>query len=220
MTRVSIKPNVISTGIGTLDQMKNDMGPGLTPRAPAAALVVTVDDPMEQPVAAQPYDLSQMVAEWMSIEYAELSVLLVNLRYLQFVHQTHHWISRGDSFYGDHLLFDRLYGNVTEQIDGLAEKTVGLGCEKNVDVYMQTKQLGKLVSAKYNPPAIPRPDDLVLISLESEKCFVEMISCVREQLDARGQLSYGLDNFLAGLADEHESNVYLLSQRVCKDTLV
>lgn len=212
--RVHIKPNVIKPGhVGTLGDMMKSMDTGLEPRQPAAALVITVDEPLEQPVAAMPYDLSQMTAEWAGIPYAELSVLLVNLRYLQTMHQTHHWVARGDSFYGDHLLFERLYNDATEEVDSLAEKLVGLGTEKNVDLYMQMKQLGKLISSRYGQIAIPNPFELLQFSLEGERDFVKMVLQVRDMLDSNGQLSYGLDNHLAGLADAHESHIYLLRQR-------
>jgi DNA-binding ferritin-like protein len=53
--------------------------------------------------------------------------LLAILRALQWSHQTAHWKVRGEPFYGDHLLFQKLYEAVGEEIDTLAEKNKKLG---------------------------------------------------------------------------------------------
>ena len=50
---------------------------------------------------------------------------LACLRAMSFSYQTSHWQAQGATFYEDHLLFERLYGSVTEEIDALAEKLVG-----------------------------------------------------------------------------------------------
>ena len=86
-----------------------------------------------------------MVAEWSSTPYPQLSVLLVYLRHLSFIHQNHHWVSKGEPFYGDHLLFQRLYAGVAEDIDTLAEKAIGLGSTANVALPLHTMQLNKLL---------------------------------------------------------------------------
>ena len=49
--------------------------------------------------------LENMLAEWGGTPYPQLSVALVHLKYLYALHQNHHWTAMGDSYYGDHLLF-------------------------------------------------------------------------------------------------------------------
>ena len=70
------------------------------------------------------------------------------------------------------------------------------------------------------PHTVPRPtgartnpDALAKRALEVERAIQEGISAARQTLDEIGALSYGLDNFLAGLADGHEKALYLLSRR-------
>ena len=50
-----------------------------------------------------------MIAEWGDTPYPQLSVVLVYLKHLAAIHQNHHWTAIGDPYYGDHLLFQRLY---------------------------------------------------------------------------------------------------------------
>ena len=87
-----------------------------------------------------------MLAEWSASPYAQLSVVLVHLKFLYEVHQNHHWVCMGDPFYGDHLLFQKLYSCVVDEIDSVAEKTIGLGCTYNVDLELVNHQRSKLIS--------------------------------------------------------------------------
>lgn len=158
--------------------------------------------------------LEHMLGEWAGAPYSELSVLLVHLRYLREMHQTHHWVSKGDPFYGDHLLFDRLYSVITGEIDQVAEKAVGLGSEKNVDLSLQLKQLEKMCSGAYGmSQTIPQPTELAKRSLAAEKNFLKTVSVLVERLEHQGALTPGLENMLGGIADVHEGHAYLLKQR-------
>ena len=189
---------------------------GSLPLLSRASMSVQSARPSYDPYASAVtvYDLPAMVSEWMGIEYAELSVVLVHLKHLQLIHQVHHWVSCGDPFYSDHLMFQRLYDAVNEHIDSVAEKAVGLGSERNVEPVLIAKQLSRLMASNCSPMAgIPSSTDLVKRSLKAEHEFVDLVKRASLQLSAHGALSYGLDNLLAQLADDHEKSVYLLKQR-------
>ena len=155
-----------------------------------------------------------MCAEWGSVPYPQLSVLLVHLKFLAAVHQNHHWITKGEPFYGDHLLFQRLYGSVVEEIDSVAEKAIGLGSTANVDLVLQTSQLFKLVQGYGMTTTIPQPTELAKRSYLAEMNFLKVASHLVENMKECGTLTRGLDNLIAGIEDAHEGNVYLLKQRV------
>lgn len=156
-----------------------------------------------------------MVAQWGSVSHPQVSVLLVHLRYLYFVHQTHHWTAKGDSYYGDHLLFQRLYESLPEEIDALAEKAIGLGLSENVNLPLQSSQLGKLVQGYGMINTIPHPNELAKRSMNAELNFLKCAAYGAEQMNQAGCMTRGLDNLLQGLEDAHEGHVYLLKQR-CK----
>ena len=157
-----------------------------------------------------------MMAEWGSTPYPQLSVLLVHLKYLYALHQNHHWTSMGDPFYGDHLLFQRLYQATVEEIDGLAEKAIGLGSTTNVNLMLQTSQLLKLVTSEGTASMIPTSSDLAKKSLMAEMNFLKVIDIMISCLQECGLLTNGLSNMLQGIADIHEGHIYLLKQRVSK----
>ena len=158
-----------------------------------------------------------MVAEWSSTPYPQLSVLLVYLRHLSFIHQNHHWVSKGEPFYGDHLLFQRLYAGVAEDIDTLAEKAIGLGSTANVALPLHTMQLNKLLQNYGMTATLPQGADLARRSYAAEMNFLKVADHMAEHMKECCLMTRGLDNMLQGIEDRHEGNVYLLKQRCLQD---
>ncbi len=129
-----------------------------------------------------------------------VSVVLAYLHALQWNHQASHWQSEGDASYGDHLLFQRLYDAVTEEIDGLAEKMVGLYGNTAVDAKTQAVLMPRVLSRWAHE------SDPFKRALLAEDMF-------QVALKATVELPLGLDNMLRTLADTHETHLYLLQQR-------
>lgn len=154
-----------------------------------------------------------MIAEWGSIRYSQLSVMLVYLKFLATVHQTHHWITKGDSFYGDHLLYQHLYLETIENIDMVAEKAVGLGSIDNVNLVLITSQLMKLVQGYGMTSTIPQITELAKRSYLAEINFLKVTAHLAERLKECGLMTRGLDNMIQGLEDKHENTIFLLKQK-------
>jgi DNA-binding ferritin-like protein len=168
---------------------------------------------------AQPHSglvIDNMMAEWAGMPYAQLSVLLVHLRFLALVHQTHHWIAKGDAFYGDHQLFNRLYDKVVEEIDSVAERAVGMGGEQNVRLDLQVAQLYKLVRSSEASQTVPQNSGLARQSLVAECNFQKIIKAMCLSMKEDRSETPGIENLLQGIADTHESHIYLLKRR-CTD---
>jgi DNA-binding ferritin-like protein len=132
--------------------------------------------------------------------------VLAVLRAQYLSYQTSHWQVVGGSFYGNHLLFERLYKSVEEQVDQLAEKIVGfLGGEAVGLVYQMEKihmlcgQWGR-ISCNHKR------------GLQSEADLQQAIKIAYEAITQEGMMSLGLDDWLMATANEHESNTYLLQQ--------
>jgi DNA-binding ferritin-like protein len=157
-----------------------------------------------------------MMAEWKGLPYCQLSVVLSHLKFLATLHENHHWTCMGDPFYGDHLLFSRLYEAVDAEIDPVAEKAVGLASTSNVDPLIIHSQIVKLLSGVGSASMIPQSSDLARKSLVAEMNFLKVIDSCRSSLEECGMLSNGVDNMLQDIADKHEGHVYLLKQRCSK----
>jgi DNA-binding ferritin-like protein len=160
------------------------------------------------------------VASYGNAPMAELAVVLAAIQAETTIHHTHHWMSKGNQAYGDHLLFDRLYGDTQGMVDGLAEKAVGTGSEVLVQPLAQAQQVLGFLEVVYSDSTDqPDPQTSVFLSLRSALMVMDLIDWALESLDSKGELSNGVENQLQGLSDNHETFVYLLKQRTKTDPL-
>jgi DNA-binding ferritin-like protein len=134
-------------------------------------------------------------------------------RALAMILQTCHWQAAGDSFYGHHLLFERLYNDVLPEIDALGERAVGHSDEMSVDIKSQFDGMGAFLKKLIvNPGTVPSQDDLLEAALHAEETFLDWLRVSIEVLEKDGSLTPGVENLLGGIADKHEEHVYLLQQ--------
>ena len=148
-----------------------------------------------------------------NVPMVELGAIVAILRAASLLHQTHHWQTRGGNYYGDHLLFERLYNDSQVFIDQVAERAVGTGSRDTVCPKTQAEQINTLVHLWCSTPDEPTSYDMVVVSLNVEKCVLECLKTARERLEETQRLSDGTDNLLQGVADKHEEFLYLLQQR-------
>jgi DNA-binding ferritin-like protein len=155
-----------------------------------------------------------LLGDYQNIAMAELGVLVASMRAAAMVHQSHHWQTRGDTFYGDHLLYERLYNDSLDLIDRVAERAVGAGHRLLVHPVVQASQVGALV--KFFSGDIqtdPGPDQYAVTSFLTELYLLSILGLAYKSLEATAMLSNGTDNLLQDVADKHEEFVYLLRQR-------
>lgn len=135
------------------------------------------------------------------------------LQALYLLHQSAHWQSSGPTYYGDHLLFERLYKPIAKEVDAVGERAVGLGSPLLVcpiTTATLSAQLLQRWGKRHAPPETPL--ELAALSLRAER---ELLAAVDEAL-ALSKASDGVQNLLQGIADTHEGNVYLLQQRLVR----
>lgn len=138
----------------------------------------------------------------------KLQNLLAMLRATQIVHHTAHWQTKGPSFVGDHSLFAELYGAIDDEYDTLAEKMVAMYGIEIVDMVDQLTRISTVAKR-----ARESDRDLMRRSLNIEEGLQTVLEAVRDGLRSEKELSMGMDNFLQGIADSHESAIYKLKQR-------
>jgi DNA-binding ferritin-like protein len=138
-----------------------------------------------------------------------LTQILAHLRAQHWNYWTTHWQVKGKAFYGDHLLFERLYGaELAIEIDTLAEKLVGYFGSESVTAAPQIQQAASWVSfwAEIQCP--------YQRGLKSEKDFQIIVAKAYDVLKGSAEMTLGLDDFLMAMANRHETNIYLLQQRI------
>jgi DNA-binding ferritin-like protein len=141
---------------------------------------------------------------------AALRTLLSALQAMRECYHVLHWQASGQSSYGDHLMYGRLYDTLVEEVDATAEKLVGVSGFPDA---VQASQLAAETAEKVAAMGVS-PVGMLAV----ERGLTETtIPATRAVLLAQGELSTGLDNFLGGVADAHETHVYLLTLRTAGD---
>jgi DNA-binding ferritin-like protein len=148
-------------------------------------------------------------------KYAELGLFIDLLRALSMLHHTHHWQAQGSQFYGDHLLYQRLYELADGQIDMVGEKAVGLGSPELVLPRHSLENMRRYIEALEDADVMDAPAlKMAKRSLLAEKSFITAGEKMMDQLKSKGLLTRGVEQMLGTILDQHEGLVYLLKQRV------
>lgn len=135
-----------------------------------------------------------------------LRQLLALLRAQILIYQDAHWEVTGPQSYGDHLLFERIYSGMLEQVDTLAEKMVSMFGPETVQAVAITQiALGWVMRWS-------KVKEFHQRGLQSEEDFEELAEMTYTTLDGEDQLSMGMDDFLMSLVNAHEQTRYLLLQ--------
>jgi DNA-binding ferritin-like protein len=135
------------------------------------------------------------------------ALYIATLKAIAFIHQHNHWTTKGVAFYGDHLLFERLYNSALENLDLAAEKFIGLTGDECVEYELQNSFLHKVLSKYNNLEGSP-----IEMSLAVEKDFIKLSQDVYHCFEEAGRLSLGLDDMIMAIASKREESIYLLQQ--------
>jgi len=137
-----------------------------------------------------------------------LSWYLGHLRFLYLMYQNCHWQCAGLSFYQHHLLFQRLYEGVLEDVDAAAEKIVGSFDSKLIDLSTQMKVL-KALGEKFKIESLA-PIACFETAVAAEKTFQKIAKALRKELEAQDALTLGMDDMLAAQCNSSDARLYLL----------
>ena len=157
--------------------------------------------------------LYQEIAKYGNAQYAELPVLLSVIRTTAMLHQQNHWVSKEKTFYGDHLLFMRLYEETDKVVDVIAEKTVGFTTEELVCLSPQISHISALISLLNNSTGQKTP---VESSYQITLFLNALTTEVFNSLESSKLLTPGLEQTIGTLLETIEAHSYLLKQRFAK----
>ena len=152
--------------------------------------------------------------------------ILVHLRALQWVYWTTHWQVSGDTFYGDHLLLNRLYAGrgggpkINDQIDDLGERMVAYFGAESVNPALINRKVHEVLLWDHGEwmymPTAPGLEEGTFGQLYSLE--VRLQGAIRRAWEANQKsgtyMSLGLDDYLMSLANERDTAIYLLGRRL------
>ncbi len=137
-----------------------------------------------------------------------MQALLAILRAAHWSHWTSHWQVKGTASYGDHLLMEKLYAGLVDEIDTLAEKIIGEFGSDALDAVDQAQLMTSNLITQSQGEKSP-----LKRALHIEENLQKTLKVFYDMLKQHGMLSLGLDDYVMSLANAHETNLYLLRQR-------
>lgn len=134
-----------------------------------------------------------------------LSMYVAFTRAMYLLHQENHWAAQ---HYADHLLFQRLYEEVQEEIvDDAAERVIGL-CGS-----LLLEGTESVIAKKFSP----KEDSLTALlesSLAIEKAFQSICKKTYKEIKDKDMMTLGLDDMIMAQASVGETHIYLLQQEL------
>lgn len=117
-----------------------------------------------------------------------------------------HWSAKGENFYSDHKMFERIYGKIPDEIDGLAEYIVALYPSDVLNPLATWNRATEFINGLDSEIPMNAVRGL-------EKVLLEIIDEAVSFSKNKSPHS-GLENFLSGLSQTHQGEIgYLLRQR-------
>lgn len=141
------------------------------------------------------------------------ALYIATLKAVALIHQHSHWTTKGIAFYGDHLLFERLYDSALGDLDLAAEKFMGLFGDDCLNYDLQAELLNKVLLKYKDLEGSP-----LEMSLNVEKDFIKFSKAAYDCFEQEGRLSLGLDDMVMAIASKREESVYLLQQTLQNQT--
>lgn len=139
------------------------------------------------------------------------ALYVASLKAVALVHQQSHWTTKGENFYGDHLLFEKIYDSALEDLDLAAEKFIGIFGLECLDYAVQSKLLNSVLTNYTNLAKSP-----LEISLAIEKDFIKLSKDAYDCFEKEGKMTLGIDDMIMSISSNREESVYLLKQTLNK----
>lgn len=137
-----------------------------------------------------------------------IASVLYHLNALSLMHRSAHWQVRGDTFYGDHLMFERMYEDIDDEIDRMAERIVAMSDASYVDPHVISRAV----------------DDIVIDAMQIKCPFERLLTCettligviddAMSSLDECSTSTLGWNDVLGAIASKHEEHIYILRSRL------
>jgi DNA-binding ferritin-like protein len=137
------------------------------------------------------------------------ALYVATLKSLALISQHSHWTTRGMTFYGDHLLFERIYNDVLKTLDSAAEKFIGLLGDTCLSYDLQADLLHKVLHKYGSLEGSP-----VQMLLVAEREFLNFSKAVNKAFIEEDKMTLGLEDMLQEIASKHEEFCYLLQQTI------
>lgn len=158
-------------------------------------------------------EASKILKEMKSGPEAKFVQVFCSLKAIATLHQHAHWNVKGENFYEDHLLFERLYLNASRELDAFAEKFVGL-LQIPLPAVLTSKKIAECLEGWSSADGQTKGEILLKEGLAAEKDVIALLKELSDELESSPFKTLGFDDLIGGIASVHEESLYLLQQRL------
>lgn len=129
-------------------------------------------------------------------------------------HGAHH-VTKGPTFGSDHVnIFGRIYSDIESSFDSDVEKAVGVTGDINIACPQKLSECAIACMQKYPSPCTLAADDIADTGLTIIKNHITLVEELFKKLETANNLTLGLNDHLSGQANDYETFIYLLQQRI------
>lgn len=160
------------------------------------------------------YDELEKMEKAASLEKSKIAFcdMLAFVNALYYIYYNMHWKSSGLNYYSDHLLYERLYEETLESLDGIAERAIGTFDDSNVVGPVKDMARAAQIVANYVDDN-DTPDNFPEIALKIERDFLDLIKKSLDIFESENLKTDGIEDLFQSIASVHETHIYLLGQR-------
>ncbi|MBP9765175.1 DNA starvation/stationary phase protection protein [Candidatus Babeliales bacterium] len=134
-----------------------------------------------------------------------LNVILANQGVLLFQTLNYHWNLEGKEFHDYHLLFDKQYNQLFENMDVVAERVRAVGGF----TLGSMKDFVKEAVLKEDSAAAPEPKVMVKNLLKQYELLIKNLKTAHEAIEAKTD-DYGSINMIEDLIQQYEKTAWML----------
>lgn len=161
---------------------------------------------MNPPPAFAPVE--EQVEGYADFSYGKLGTVLAATYGLILVAQTSHWAAKGNNFYQNHLLFQKVYEVMNELVDSIGERAVGLSRNGEIVEPCRLMKNACLLAAESKTAH----EDLNLKVYLAICSYKKIVMKAYKEMRADGIMTPGLENLLQDVLDKVEQLEYLLGR--------
>jgi DNA-binding ferritin-like protein len=156
------------------------------------------------------------------IEHAVLETCMTNINSMLramhlWFHSAHNTVY-GMPFAGDHFeLYNKIYTEIQEEIDGFIEKTIGLTNNQNMGCSIMITSAAESLLKSLASPSKLEGCEIASTGRDIVEAYLELLEVVYKKLTESQDMTLGLDDMISSSANRHEGYYYLLNQRATKE---
>lgn len=124
-----------------------------------------------------------------------------------------HLVTVGAGFHGDHKFYRQVYETYTGDFDGASEKAIAYTSTAIASPQAVSAYATQILSTMPSVVGL-NGHQIAAAALRVEKQTLAFVEKLFRDLEAGKRLSLGMNDYLAALANSHETFVYKLGQRV------